>query len=406
MVKNQKSLLKKEFDLFRGLKNESTREIIERYCNLLSNMKRLCIEKDNEELIEKLVDALPHETWVESMKAWEDEEVTGEKEAGEIADLIRDDILAFFNTQTHHTQFAKLLKNEGGAEMMKSKKSLLKKEFDLFSCLKGENIRQMIERYSHLIIELKRFGIEKDREEIIGKLVDAVPNENDWSTYIMILKNSSEFDKMSLQTLIQKLECHELEIQKQNKMNNSNFQQDVNLVIRRSQRFMEIKGQQCVGGPNTKLGFDKSKTTSTSKNDEPEKNHVEEIIDVNQEMTTEYLTKITDQTMMVDLKEKEIQTESAESSQKKTKNSVEKRVENIEIKIELQCRKCIETCSACIEKDEIIKFKHVELTKTENALKEKCAELASKEEVHTLNQKQINELNREIDSLKSDLRKS
>ncbi|KAJ0742880.1 hypothetical protein HanPI659440_Chr10g0369201 [Helianthus annuus] len=63
MVKNKKSLLKKEFDLFRGLKNESTKQIIERYCNLLANMRRLSIEKDNEELIEKLADALPHETW-------------------------------------------------------------------------------------------------------------------------------------------------------------------------------------------------------------------------------------------------------------------------------------------------------------------------------------------------------
>ncbi|KAJ0939385.1 putative transcription factor interactor and regulator CCHC(Zn) family [Helianthus annuus] len=63
MVKNKKSLLKKEFDLFRGLKNESTKQIIERYCNLLVNMKRLSINKDNEELIEKLADALPHETW-------------------------------------------------------------------------------------------------------------------------------------------------------------------------------------------------------------------------------------------------------------------------------------------------------------------------------------------------------
>ncbi|KAM0070815.1 hypothetical protein Hdeb2414_s0001g00017641 [Helianthus debilis subsp. tardiflorus] len=63
MVKNKKSLLKKEFDLFRGLKNESTKQIIERYCNLLVNMKRVSINKDNEELIEKLADALPHETW-------------------------------------------------------------------------------------------------------------------------------------------------------------------------------------------------------------------------------------------------------------------------------------------------------------------------------------------------------
>ncbi|KAJ0546139.1 putative transcription factor interactor and regulator CCHC(Zn) family [Helianthus annuus] len=63
MIKNKKSLSKKEFDLFRGLKNESTKQIIERYCNLLVNMRRVSINKDNEELIEKLADALPHETW-------------------------------------------------------------------------------------------------------------------------------------------------------------------------------------------------------------------------------------------------------------------------------------------------------------------------------------------------------
>ncbi|MFS7956468.1 hypothetical protein Hanom_Chr07g00654971 [Helianthus anomalus] len=63
MVKNKKSLLKKEFDLFRGLKNESTKQIIKRYFNLLVNMKRVSINKDNEELNEKLADMLPHETW-------------------------------------------------------------------------------------------------------------------------------------------------------------------------------------------------------------------------------------------------------------------------------------------------------------------------------------------------------
>ncbi|KAF5813971.1 hypothetical protein HanXRQr2_Chr03g0105091 [Helianthus annuus] len=35
MLKNKKSLMKKEFDLFRGLRNESIKQIIERYCNLL-----------------------------------------------------------------------------------------------------------------------------------------------------------------------------------------------------------------------------------------------------------------------------------------------------------------------------------------------------------------------------------
>ncbi|KAJ0548252.1 hypothetical protein HanIR_Chr08g0381571 [Helianthus annuus] len=61
MIKNKMSLLKKEFDLFRGLKTENTKQIIERYCNLVMNMKRLNITKDKEELIEKLADALPHD---------------------------------------------------------------------------------------------------------------------------------------------------------------------------------------------------------------------------------------------------------------------------------------------------------------------------------------------------------
>ncbi|KAF5759649.1 putative transcription factor interactor and regulator CCHC(Zn) family [Helianthus annuus] len=63
MLKNKMSRMKKEFDLFRGLKSENTKQIIERYCNLVRNMSKLGIKKDTDELIEKLADALPHETW-------------------------------------------------------------------------------------------------------------------------------------------------------------------------------------------------------------------------------------------------------------------------------------------------------------------------------------------------------
>ncbi|KAM0038542.1 hypothetical protein Hdeb2414_s0013g00416111 [Helianthus debilis subsp. tardiflorus] len=63
MLKNKMSLMKKEFDLFRGLKSENTKQIIDRYCNLVRNMTKLGIKKDTDELVEKLADALPHETW-------------------------------------------------------------------------------------------------------------------------------------------------------------------------------------------------------------------------------------------------------------------------------------------------------------------------------------------------------
>ncbi|KAJ0899610.1 putative transcription factor interactor and regulator CCHC(Zn) family [Helianthus annuus] len=63
MLRNKMSLMKKEFDLFRGLKNESTKQITDRYCNLVRNMTKLGVKKDTDELIEKLADALPYETW-------------------------------------------------------------------------------------------------------------------------------------------------------------------------------------------------------------------------------------------------------------------------------------------------------------------------------------------------------
>ncbi|KAJ0538411.1 putative transcription factor interactor and regulator CCHC(Zn) family [Helianthus annuus] len=63
MLKNKMSLMKKEFDLFRVLKTENTKQIIDRYCNLVRNMSKLGIKKNTDELVEKLADALPYETW-------------------------------------------------------------------------------------------------------------------------------------------------------------------------------------------------------------------------------------------------------------------------------------------------------------------------------------------------------
>ncbi|KAJ0507708.1 hypothetical protein HanIR_Chr11g0509181 [Helianthus annuus] len=46
------------------------------------------------------------------------------------------------------------VKFEGSESMIKSKKALLKKEFDLFSSLPGEDTKKLIERYCHLVRSL------------------------------------------------------------------------------------------------------------------------------------------------------------------------------------------------------------------------------------------------------------
>lgn len=59
--------------------------------------------------------------------------------------------------------------------MRKSKMALLNKEFDIFTMLKGETFGHLIERYCHLMNEMKRLGIEKPKYEHIVKLADTLP---------------------------------------------------------------------------------------------------------------------------------------------------------------------------------------------------------------------------------------
>ncbi|XP_076938822.1 uncharacterized protein LOC143607163 [Bidens hawaiensis] len=54
MRKSKMGLLKKEFDIFTMVTGESMPQLIERYCNLVNEMKRLGIDKKEYEYIEKL----------------------------------------------------------------------------------------------------------------------------------------------------------------------------------------------------------------------------------------------------------------------------------------------------------------------------------------------------------------
>ncbi|KAJ0615289.1 hypothetical protein HanIR_Chr02g0072411 [Helianthus annuus] len=101
-------------------------------------------------------------------------------------------------------------KFEGSTEMIKNKKSLLKKEFELFSSLPGETTKIFIERYCHLVHSMSRLDITKDREEWVEKLADALP-QKEWGTYLMILKNTGEYDRLTIAQFIEKLEGQDLE---------------------------------------------------------------------------------------------------------------------------------------------------------------------------------------------------
>ncbi|XP_076888171.1 uncharacterized protein LOC143538500 [Bidens hawaiensis] len=108
---------------------------------------------------------------------------------------------------------ALLNKDRGNPDMRKSKIALLKKEFDIFTQVKGESFSKLIKRYCYLVNEMKRLKIDKPEYEYIDKLANALPEE--WGTFILIQQsNPIAYARLILASFIEKLEAHDLELKK------------------------------------------------------------------------------------------------------------------------------------------------------------------------------------------------
>ncbi|KAJ0851919.1 hypothetical protein HanRHA438_Chr14g0632321 [Helianthus annuus] len=148
---------------------------------------------------------------------------------------VRDDIISLIVYKDSRDLWEKLkIKCIGSAEIVKNKKKLLRKEFDLFGCLKNESVSKMIERFGHLKMELARYDIIYTQEELVDKLFDSLPNEQGWQYFALMLKNTIKLTDLKVDLLIERLESHELEIKKSNKVNNTSYQQNVELYYRGS----------------------------------------------------------------------------------------------------------------------------------------------------------------------------
>ncbi|KAJ0841339.1 putative transcription factor interactor and regulator CCHC(Zn) family [Helianthus annuus] len=159
------------------------------------------------------------------------------------------------------------VKFEGSENMIKSKKALLKKEFDLFSSLPGEDTKKLIERYCRLVRSMSMLSITKDREEWVDKLADALP-QKEWGTYLMILKNTGVYDGLTISQFIEKIESQDLEQEKIARMNSPSGQQNVKMYYKgsipvpESERSPKIQTAFSTGDSTEKI--DQSSTKSSS----------------------------------------------------------------------------------------------------------------------------------------------
>ncbi|KAF5759608.1 hypothetical protein HanXRQr2_Chr16g0743301 [Helianthus annuus] len=146
---------------------------------------------------------------------------------------MKEDIMVLLQHNGSSYSIWKALRSKfvGSQEMIKNKKSLLKKEFDLFRGLKNESTKQIIERYCNLLVNMKRVSINKDSEELIEKLADALPHET-WGTYLMMLRNKKGFNTLTLSKFIEKLEAQEMEQIKISRMKVFDGEQDIGLYYK------------------------------------------------------------------------------------------------------------------------------------------------------------------------------
>ncbi|KAJ0920063.1 putative transcription factor interactor and regulator CCHC(Zn) family [Helianthus annuus] len=149
---------------------------------------------------------------------------------------VREDIISLIEYSSAKDLWRKLeTKCLGSTEIVKNKKKLLRKEFDLFGCLKNESVCKMIERFEHLKLELARHGITYTQDELVDKLFDSLPNEMDWQYYALMLQNTIKLPEvLTVDLLIERLESHELELKKTYKVNHSSYQQNLDLYYPKS----------------------------------------------------------------------------------------------------------------------------------------------------------------------------
>ncbi|XP_035831916.1 uncharacterized protein LOC110870109 [Helianthus annuus] len=98
-------------------------------------------------------------------------------------------------------------------------------------CDVNESTKQIIERYCNLLVNMKRVSINKDNEELIEKLADALPHET-WGTYLMMLRNKKGFSSLTLSKFIEKIEAREMEQIKISRMKVFDGEQDIGLYYK------------------------------------------------------------------------------------------------------------------------------------------------------------------------------
>ena len=100
--------------------------------------------------------------------------------------------------------------------MIAGKQSLLRKEFEIFIPYKNDNLSDLITRYCHLLSEMDEYCVNVSESEKVLKLSDVLLDNLD--SYIMILKQTMNFELLTVNDLICKLQAQDMNMRKKAKL--------------------------------------------------------------------------------------------------------------------------------------------------------------------------------------------
>ncbi|KAI3813994.1 hypothetical protein L1987_18733 [Smallanthus sonchifolius] len=101
---------------------------------------------------------------------------------------------------------------EGNSDIKKSKRGLLRKQYECFRYLENESIDELISRFCHLQTELKAFDLIYPNEKLVEKFLDVLPPK--FEMYTTLMKENSKFFEMTIDEAIGKVQAHDMNLKR------------------------------------------------------------------------------------------------------------------------------------------------------------------------------------------------
>ncbi|KAI3815800.1 hypothetical protein L1987_15482 [Smallanthus sonchifolius] len=89
---------------------------------------------------------------------------------------------------------------EGNSDIKKSKRDLLRKQYECFRFLENESLDDLISRFYHLQMELKAFELNYPDDELVEKFLDALPPK--FEMYTTLIRENPKFYELTVDEAI------------------------------------------------------------------------------------------------------------------------------------------------------------------------------------------------------------